>query len=103
MEKYNQYYKKDHCYIFYHEHGDCVYLESIVTEPEFRNKGIATATLIEFLKDVKNTGKPIYLLASSELGGDKDQLIKWYQKHGFTYVKDKDDMEYNYNMVRAAQ
>lgn len=72
------------------------YLHSIVVDPEWRNTGYGSRLLEAALK---KASLPVYLLASGELGGDSDRLIKWYKRYGFVKKRGR-DVGYNYNMVR---
>lgn len=72
------------------------YLHSIQVDPEWRNEGYGSRLLESALKKAR---LPVYLLASGEMGGDPERLIKWYKKFGFTKKRSR-DVGYNYNMVR---
>lgn len=72
------------------------YIHGIEVDPEWRNKGYGSR-LMEFA--LKKASLPVYLLASSELGGDVDRLVKWYKRFGFVKKRGR-DVGYNYNMVR---
>jgi len=76
--------------------GGGTYLHSIVVDPEWRNTGYGSR-LLE--KALEKASLPVYLLASSELGGDTERLIKWYKRFGFAKKRGR-DVGYNYNMVR---
>ena len=75
------------------------YLESIVVDEGYRNKGIGTKLM---KKVTQKCDSPIYLLATSELGGDYQRLIRFYEKFGFEKRKQprNDGVGFNYNMVR---
>lgn len=72
------------------------YLHSIVVDPEWRSAGYGSRLLELALEKAR---LPVYLLASGELGGDAERLIKWYKRFGFK-KKRGHDVGYNYNMVR---
>ena len=52
-------------------------------------------------KALVKCNRPIYLLATSELGGDGDKLTKFYESFGFEKAKQprNDGLGFNYNMV----
>ena len=74
------------------------YLASILVDEEYRGKGVGTR-LME--KVMKQCDPPIYLLATSELGGDVKRLFKFYKSFGFVKTKQPryDGLGFNYNMV----
>lgn len=72
------------------------YLHSIHVDPEYRDKGYGSRLLELALEKARF---PVYLLASTELGGDFDRLTKWYKRFGFVKNRGR-DVGYNYNMVR---
>ena len=72
------------------------YLHSIAVDPDWRGRGYGTH-LME--KAMEKASLPVYLLVSSELGGDPEMLFKWYKKFGFKKKRGR-DVGYNYNMVR---
>ena len=76
----------------------CWFLISISVEADYRNKGVGTKLMNNVLK---RCGRPIYLLATDELGGDPVLLKRFYQKFGFVTYKQRrgDGLPYNANMV----
>ena len=78
----------------------CWYLTSITVEPRYKNKGIGTALMQRMIEKCPGT---IYLLATGELGSDTQRLYKFYERFGFRKVKDRDDLPFNYNMIREGQ
>ena len=75
------------------------YLDSIIVEEAFRNKGIGSKLM---RKIITKCHPPIYLLASTELGGSYDKLVGFYHSFGFELVRSEKKygrIEYNYNMV----
>lgn len=73
------------------------YIDSIMVDHDYRNRGIGTRLM---RKALMKCNTPIYLLASSELGGDYTKLLAFYESFGFQFVKrQKDKIEFNYNMV----
>ena len=78
--------------------GNVWLLESIVVDEEYRNEGIGTKLMERALQ---KCSRPIYLLATSELGGDTKRLIKFYESFGFEKTKQprNDGIGFNYNMV----
>ena len=73
-------------------------MESIVVDENHRNKGIGSKLM---KKALVKCNRPIYLLATSELGGDVDKLTKFYESFGFEKAKQprNDGLGFNYNMV----
>lgn len=59
-------------------------MESIVVNENHRNKGIGSKLM---KKALDKCNRPIYLLATSELGGDVDKLTKFYESFGFEKAK----------------
>ena len=76
----------------------CWFLVSISVDCEYRKKGIGTRLMRTILK---RCGRPIFLLATDELGGDTVRLKEFYKRFGFVPYKQKrsDDLPYNANMV----
>ena len=74
------------------------FLNSIVVEAEYRNKGVGTKLMNKVLN---RCGRPIFLLATDELGGDVVRLKEFYKRFGFVDYrqKRKDGLPYNANMV----
>jgi ribosomal protein S18 acetylase RimI-like enzyme len=72
------------------------YLHSIEVDPDWQGRGYGSHLMKLALEKSRY---PVYLLASSELGGDVDRLVKWYKRFGFV-KKRGSDVGYNYNMVR---
>ena len=73
-------------------------LDSIIVEESYRNKGKGTALMKTILSKCE---KPIYLLATSELGGDACRLVDFYMRFGFVLEQQKKNsaVPFNYNMV----
>lgn len=84
-------------FLVYSVSDDWLYIESIVIAEGKRGQGIGEATLKRVLAQYEN--RDAYLLATRELGGDEARLKKWYGRHGFVSVKDKNDLPFNYNMM----
>lgn len=78
--------------------GNGWYLDSIIVDEAYRNQGIGHR-LME--RVINRCNPPIYLLASSELGGDVAKLYSFYREFGFEKIKPRksERIEYNYNMV----
>ncbi len=74
------------------------YLTSIFVEREYRQKGIGTKLMKKVLD---KCGRPIYLMATGELGGDVRLLKEFYGRFGFVDYRQKnsDGLPYNANMV----
>ena len=73
-------------------------LESVIVDPEHRGSGIGTRLMKRALQ---KSGRPVYLLATSELGGDAKRLVSFYERFGFEKAKQRkrDGLGFNYNMV----
>lgn len=78
--------------------GQGWYLMSLVVEPEFRGQGIGTRLMEKILA---GSGRPIYLLASGEFGGDVERLKEFYARFGFIpyHPTKSNPLPYNANMV----
>ena len=74
------------------------YLVSIVVDENFREKGVGTKLMNSVLK---KCGRPIYLLATDELGGDPFRLKKFYKRFRFVPYRQRrcDGLPYNANMI----
>ena len=74
------------------------FLISISVDAEHRNKGIGTKLMNNVLK---KCGRPVYLLATDELGGEPERLKAFYKRFGFVPYRQKrgDGLPYNANMV----
>lgn len=68
------------CIGMVHPEGDVQEVDSVVTQPEYRQRGYAQA-LVQAL--IERAGKPIYLLA-------EPKLIPYYEKFGF-HLMDADE------------
>ncbi len=79
-------------------HGFGWMLTSIMVDENYRGQGIGSAMLHEALE---KCGRPVYLFATNELGGDLRRLKKFYRRFGFVPHKNpKQDMfPYRYNMI----
>lgn len=75
-------------------------LTSILEDEDYRGQGIGSEMLQEALK---KCGRPVYLFATNELGGDLKRLRKFYRRYGFEpYRKSEPDMfPYRVNMWLA--
>lgn len=74
-------------------------IDSIIVDPQHRNEGVGTKLMNTVLQ---KCGRPVVLLATSELGGDLDKLFTFYKRFGFKTVTRRDRLEgfpYNYNMI----
>ena len=74
------------------------FLNSIIIDEDYRCKGIGTRLMN---KVIDRCDRPIYLLATGELGGDPVRLKEFYKRFGFVAYRQKrsDDLPYNANMV----
>lgn len=73
-------------------------LTSILVDQEYRGQGVGSAMLQEALK---KCGRPVYLFATNELGGDLKRLKKFYKRFGFIAYKGdgRDLFPYRFNMI----
>ena len=74
------------------------YVMSIWIDEEFRGRGHGERFMRYILK---THPRPVYLLASGELGGDVARLRKFYNRFGFIEEKRprNSPIPFNYNMV----
>ncbi len=72
------------------------YIHSIEVDTDWRGRGYGSRLMAVALEKCRY---PIYLLASTELGGDLDRLTGWYKQFGFVKKQGR-DVGYNYNMVK---
>src|SRR5262249_23483827 len=72
----------------------------IVTDPKQRGKGAASAAMREVTKALDAAGLTAYLepapikalIAKGEKAMTRDQLVAWYERHGFTKVRPDSDL-----------
>ena len=78
--------------------GQGWYLTTLWVDRDYRCKGIGTRLMSKVLA---KCGRPIYLMASGELGGDPAKLKEFYSRFGFVPYKERrgDNLPYNANMV----
>ena len=74
-------------------------LSSIVVEAGYRNQGIGSAIMREALE---KCGRPVFLFATPELGGELKRLKRFYKRFGFEPCREnkKDLFPYRYNMIK---
>ena len=74
-------------------------LDMLYIEPEYRGQGYATKLMTKALSKCQH--RPIYLLATAELGSDLARLIDFYRRFGFTKEKQprRCEIPFNFNMV----
>ena len=74
------------------------YIMYIKVDDGFRGRGIGTKLMQRILKEC---GRPVYLLATSELGGDLVRLVQFYERFGFRTIErhQSEFLDYNANMV----
>ena len=79
-----------------HGYGWCI--TSIIVEDGHRGKGTGSSLMTEAMK---RCGRPIYLYASPEFGGDIKRLKSWYRRLGFISYKGdgRDQFPYKFNMI----
>ena len=68
------------------EDENTVYIDSIFTPYEHRNKGHGSNVLQSFLSEYLPYAD-ITLLASPTLGFSVNRLVNWYKRHGFVETK----------------
>ena len=78
--------------------GSGWYITSIFVEEGYRNQGIGSRLLD---KALKNCGRPVFLFASPELGGNLRRLKKFYGRYGFEPYKSRRDDPYPYRINMA--
>lgn len=71
-------------------------LHSILVDDGYRGQGIGSSMLREALS---RCGRPVYLFATNELGGDLKRLRKFYRRFGFVPYKKNDMFPYRFNMI----
>lgn len=89
-----------------HEFGELYYqkvdgryfIDSIFVNQDHRNEGIGSWLMTVALR---RCGRPVFLFATNELGGDIKRLRKFYRRFGFESVKQnkQDTFPYKYNMI----
>jgi len=79
-EKYNGLIDYD---IYYNESTGIITLSRIVVTENERGGGIGGKYLKTLINYANSIGATIALTPSSDFGGDKEKLIKWYKKYGF--------------------
>lgn len=80
-----------------YDYSEYVYLMAIVVAPENRNNGLGSKALTSVIEYAQKLRKPLLTFASSELGGNIEQLEKWYERYGFYKEQYKINSEYKYN------
>lgn len=91
--------EKDHARLYMEKVPGCGWvLHSILVDEGYRGKGIGTKLLQEALN---KCGRPVYLFATRELGGDLKRLRKFYGRFGFEPYKQgkQDTFPYRFNMI----
>ena len=68
------------------EDDNTVYIDSIFTPYEHRNKGYGSNVLNSFLSEYLPY-VDVTLLASPILGFSINRVVNWYKRHGFVEVK----------------
>lgn len=84
--------------LYYRQIDGRWYIDSIFVDQNHRNEGIGT-----WLMNVaiRRCGRPIFLFATNELGGDLRKLKKFYKGFGFMPIRQNrsDTFPYKYNMI----
>lgn len=70
-----------------HEKGGIITLSQIVVPKDGRNKGAGTKAMQELFAYADQTSQQIALTPSSDFGGNKSRLEKWYRGLGFRTYK----------------
>lgn len=83
------------------EDNDSINVQLVVIKPEFRGEGIGRKLFIDINRYADYSGKVITLTPSSEFGGNKSNLRKFYKSLGFVDNKGrKRNYEYMDTMYR---
>jgi len=69
------------------ERGDMLTLSKIVVPEELRGRGVGSVAMKKIIQYADQGGKTIALTPSSDFGGNKNKLIKFYKKFGFAMNK----------------
>lgn len=62
---------------------DVLELSVLVIKPEWRERGVGTKIMRELIQMSESSGVPLALTPTSEFGGSKRALEKWYKRLGF--------------------
>lgn len=84
-----------------YEKDDSLVLAKIVIKDEFRDTGIGSKVMEDLISYADKNNKIIVLTPSSNYGGNKNRLIKFYQRFGFKPNKGRNkNFEFRDAMIR---
>jgi predicted GNAT family N-acyltransferase len=83
--------------IYYSNHSDAIILSKIIVDPSNRNSGIGSKVMDEICEFSDLHKLRIALTPSSDFGGSKSRLVKFYKSFGFVNYK---GFEFRESMVR---
>jgi GNAT superfamily N-acetyltransferase len=83
--------------IYYSNHSNAIILSKIIVDPSNRNSGIGSKVMDEICEFSDLHKLRIALTPSSDFGGSKSRLIKFYKSFGFVNYK---GFEFRESMVR---
>jgi GNAT superfamily N-acetyltransferase len=67
-----------------------VVVNKVVVPPEERGRGLGTQVMRDIMEYADSSGKTVALSPSSDFGGNKSQLERWYRSLGFVPNKGKE-------------
>ena len=79
------------------EYDSYVYLSTILVKEGYRGRGLGSIGLMKSINYAKSVNKPLLAFVTSELGGNLEDLKRWYKRHGFYEESNKIQADYNYN------
>lgn len=84
------------------ESGDVIMLDKVIVEG--KNKGVGTEFMKSLLGEADKQGKSVALTPSSDFGGNKKRLEKFYKRFGFVDNKGKNkDFTISESMIRPTK
>lgn len=87
--------------LYIYENKDSLILSAIVLNKDNREAGIGTKIMNDIITYADKTDKIIVLTPSSDYGGSKQRLIKFYQKFGFVWNRGPNkDFRFRDSMIR---
>lgn len=95
--------KSDGLSVFASERNGKINLAKIIVPEDAREAGAGTAAMESLIKYADETGQTITLSPSSDFGGTKSRLVKFYKRFGFVENKGSNkDFEISESMYREA-
>lgn len=86
---------------FVSEKGDTITLHQIIVPKESRGRGTGTTAMQSLVAYADSAGKRIVLSPSSDFGGNKARLVKFYKAFGFENNKGRNkDFRFRETMIR---